>query len=119
MFDFERLDVYQHVKELNIKVLVFLHQHPDLDPYLHEEWRRASLSVVTKLADGTGKMSGPEKRTALTAARGCVFESVAILEALKGMGMLDEAAYKEFYDGYEKASKMLLGMLRSYNNKDT
>ncbi len=118
MFDFERLDVYQHVKDLNIKVLTFLNAHSEMDQYLSEKWRKASLAVVTKLTHGTQKMSSQDKKHQLSVARANVFKAVAIIETLKGMGMMEESVHQEFYDAYEKASKMLLGMLRSYN-KDT
>ena len=45
MFDFEKLDVYQVVKDQNLKVLHFLEKNKELDRYLMEQWKRASLSI--------------------------------------------------------------------------
>ena len=115
MFDFEKLDVYQVVREQVISVLKYIYVHPDLDIYIRDQWKRASMSILQNLAEGTGRMTNDDKKHYLTTARGSVFESVAILDALVGMEMLDKEDYQSFYNGYEKISKMLLGMYRSYD----
>jgi len=114
MFDFEKLDVYQIVKEQNIKVFTFLKSNKNLDIYFIDQWKRSSMSSLLNLAEGTGRMTDSDKRHYLTIARGSVFEAVALLDLLKGMGEIPESTYKEFYDSYEQISKMLLGMYRSY-----
>jgi four helix bundle protein len=115
MFDFEKLDVYQVVKANNSKILKFIFSHSTMDPYLKDQWKQLSLSIILNLTEGTGRMSNTDKKHFLTIARGSVFESVAILETVKDLEYLDEALFKEFYDGYEQISKMLLGMIRSYS----
>jgi len=72
------------------------------------------LNILLNLAESTGHMNDAEKREFITYARICVFESVAILDLLKSMGTITDNVFKEIYDGYEQASKMLLGMYRSY-----
>ena len=114
MFDFEKLDVYQVVKDQNLKVLKILRENKEMDPYLMEEWKRASLSILLNLAEGTGRMTDADKVHYLTIARTSVFESVAIIDLLKSMNVLDEVTFQELYNGYEKSSKMLLGMYRSH-----
>jgi len=115
MFDFEKLDVYQVIKANNAKVLKYIINHPTMDDYIKEQWKRSNLGIILNLAEGTGRMVNAEKRQFLTTARGSVFESVAILETVKGMDLVEEDVFKEFYDGYEQISKMLLGMIRSYS----
>jgi four helix bundle protein len=70
---------------------------------------------MLNLAEGTGRMSNSDKKHFLTMARGSVFESVAILEAVNDLGYIDEALFREYYESYEQISKMLLGMIRSYS----
>ena len=115
MFDFEKLDVYQVVKDQNMKVLGVLKTHKEMDPYLMDQWKRASLSILLNLAEGTGHMTDADKKHYLTIARSSVYESVAILDLLKALKVIDDAIFQELYDGYEKSSKMLLGMYRSYS----
>jgi four helix bundle protein len=114
MFDFEKLDVYQVVKNYSSKVLRFIFSHPGIDSYMQEQWKRSTMNIILNLAEGTGRMVNTEKKQFLTEARGNVFESVAILELVKELGFIEEGTFKEFYDGYEQISKMLLGMIRSY-----
>jgi four helix bundle protein len=115
MFDFEKLDVYQVIKGNNSKVLKFIFSHPSLDLYIKDQWKRANMSIVLNLAEGTGRMTNSDKKHFLTIARGSVFESVAILETVKELNLIEENIFKEFYDSYEQISKMLLGMIRSYS----
>jgi four helix bundle protein len=115
MFDFEKLDVYQITKEQNVKVLMFLRNLKDVDPYLIDQWKRASLSSLLNLAEGTGRMTESDKRHYLTIARGSIFESAAILDLLKSLELISAKEYEEFYNKYEQISKMLLGMFRSYS----
>ena len=115
MFDFEKLDVYQVIRNNNSKVLKFIYSHSTLDIYLKDQWKRSTLGILMNLAEGTGRMTNPDKKHYLTIARGSVFESVAILEAVHDLGFIEESNFKEFYDSYEQVSKMLLGMIRSYS----
>jgi len=114
MFDFEKLDVYQIVKSQNLKVLTILKSNTAIDPYLMDQWKKASLSILLNLAEGTGRMDEQDKRHFLTIARGSVYEAVAILGVLQDLGTIDAKAYEELYQGYESCSKMLLAMYRSY-----
>ena len=115
MFDFEKLDVYQLAKEQNIKVLKFIYSNTQIDTYIKDQWKTASLSILLNLAEGTGRMTSVDKKHFLTIARGSVYESVAILDTIKSLELIDDKLQKEFYDNYETLSKMLLGMFRSYN----
>jgi four helix bundle protein len=114
MFDFEKLDVYQITKEQNVKVFSYLKKNKDLDLYFVDQWKRASLSSLLNIAEGTGRMTDSDKRHFLTIARGSIFESVAILDLLRSLNEIPENVYLEFYEKYEQISKMLLGMYRSY-----
>jgi four helix bundle protein len=114
MFDFEKLDVYQVIKASNAKILKFVFDHPDIDPYIKDQWKRLNLGMVLHLVEGTGRMNNTDKKQYLTMARGSVFEAVAILETVKDLNWIEEEKFKEFYDSYEQISKMLLGMIRSY-----
>jgi four helix bundle protein len=87
----------------------------DIDPYVIDQWKRASLSSVLNLAEGTGRMTPADKKHYYTLARGSIFECAAILELVFALGGLTKEEFEELYDGYEKASKMLLGMYRSQN----
>ncbi|MBN2272985.1 MAG: four helix bundle protein [Bacteroidales bacterium] len=117
MFDFEKLDLYQVIREQNTKVLKFILEHGDIDSFIREEWKKASFNIVLNLAEGTGRMVNIEKKSFFTNARGSVFEAVAILDIAHQLELVDKDTFQDFYDGYEKISKMLLGMIRSYSQQ--
>ncbi len=115
MFDFEKLDVYQIIKQQNIKVLYLL-KKLKLDPYIEDQWKRASLSSLLNLAEGTGRMSNADKKHFYTIARSSIYECAAILGLIKDMGLIEDEAYVDAYSVYEQISKMLLAMYRSISN---
>jgi four helix bundle protein len=115
MFDFEKLDIYQVVRELNQKVFVFLNNHTEIDEFIRLQWKKASQNSVLNLAESTGRVTNTDKKQYITIARGSVFESVAILQQVFDLNLITPEEYQQFYDKYEQASKMLLGMYRSYN----
>jgi four helix bundle protein len=113
VFDFEKLEVYQELRGLNLKVLTFLFAQKNLDPYLQDQFKRASLSALLNLAGGTGRMSSSEKKQLYITSRSSVFECVAILQVLHDTQIVEKSFYDELYNGFEKVSRMLLGMIRS------
>ena len=117
MFDFEKLEVYGKVQDVNVKVLTYLSGASGIDGYIRDQWKRASLSALFNLAEGTGRMSKQDKKHFYTIARGSVFECVAIMNLLKEIDAVDEGFYKNVYAEYESCSKMLLAMYRSMNKE--
>ncbi len=113
MFDFEKLDVYKKAKELNKEVLRLVRENKQIDSYLRDQLRRASISTVINIAEGSGKFSKADKRNFYIIARGSVYECVSLLELIYGDGMLDKEKFDEFYKKYEEISKMLLGLINS------
>jgi four helix bundle protein len=113
MFDFEKLEVYNKLHDVNVKVLKFLNKDKKIDAYLKDQWKRASVSALLNLSEGSGRMSKQDKRHFYTMARGSVFECVSVLLLLRDMEYLDKEFYEEIYGGYETCSKMLLAMYRS------
>ncbi|NOR34632.1 MAG: four helix bundle protein, partial [Bacteroidales bacterium] len=56
-----------------------------------------------------------DKKHFLTLSRGSIFESVALMQQVFDQNQIDSGLYQELYEKYEQASKMLLGMFRSYD----
>ena len=113
VFDFEKLEVYQEMRGVNLKVLKHLFTHNSLDPYIQDQFKRASLSALLNLAEGTGRMTSPDKKKFYITARSSVFECVAILQIMFDTNAIEKSLYDELYTGFEKISRMLLGMIRS------
>ncbi len=41
-FDFEKLDIYQVLRDLNNRVFTFLNEDEKIDKYIKDQWREAS-----------------------------------------------------------------------------
>ncbi|TSC80343.1 MAG: S23 ribosomal protein [Parcubacteria group bacterium Gr01-1014_29] len=113
MFDFENLKVYHDAKELNKKILCFVKDNKHIDSYLRDQLRRASISMVINIAEGSGKFSKADKRNFYTISRGSVYECVSIFDIIHDEQQVSNEEYKNFYQRYETISKMLLGLINS------
>ncbi len=113
MFDFQNLDVYHKSKKLNKEVLKFFRENKGIDSYLRDQFRRASISMVINIAEGSGKFSKADKRNFYTIARGSVYECVSLLEIIFEENQISQELFSDFYQKLEVVSKMLLGLINS------
>ena len=113
MFDFEKLGVYQKAKTLNKEVQKFLRANKTADSYLRDQLRRASISMVINIAEGSGKFSSADKRNFYTISRGSVYECVSLFELLLDDEAVDIQMFQKFYGEFEIVSKMLFGLIQS------
>ena len=91
----------------------FLKQNKQIDSYLRDQFRRASISMVINIAEGSGKFSKADKRNFYTTARGSVYECVSLFEIIFEEGETSKEVFKDFYNKFETISKMLLGLINS------
>jgi len=113
MFDFEKLEVYQKAKSLNKLVQQLLRSNRTIDSYLRDQLRRASISMVINIAEGSGKFSLGDKRNFYTISRGSVYECVSLFELLLDDASIDQDTFQRFYAEFETVSKMLFGLIQS------
>ncbi len=109
MFD----KVYHDAKALNKDILYFVKNSKQTDSYLRDQLRRASISIVINIAEGSGKFSKADKRNFYTISRGSAYECVSVLDIIHEEQQLSDEDYKKFYSRYEIISKMLLGLINS------
>lgn len=111
MFDFENLSVYKKSKELNKEIQKTL-KDKDLDRITKDQLKRASLSVILNIAEGTGRFTRADKRNFYIRARGSLYECIAVLDVLNDEKLIS-IDYTKLYLKYEELSKMLLGLIKS------
>lgn len=117
MFDFEKLQVYQKAKEFNLEIRKDILSLEKLEKVSRDQLRRASMSIMLNIAEGTSRFSNADKRNFYVIARGSAFESIAILDLLTTENLVVTEQYKFFYSKGEELSKMLFSMIRSLENK--
>lgn len=113
MFDFEKLEVYQKLKRLNIKIIKLLDTNKSIDLYLKDQLKRATLSISLNLSEGAGRVSPADKKRFYVIARSSVYECVAIIDVLKEINSDFKREYNSIYLEYESISKILLALYRS------
>jgi len=113
MFDFENLEVYQISKNFNKEILNFLRKSTKVDSFLMDQLKRASISIVLNIAEGSGKFSKADKRYFYTTSRASCYECVAIMEIIHEGGVITQEKFTYFYKKLETISKMLLGLINS------
>jgi len=98
---------------LNGKIYNFVKQNKQIDSYIKDQLRRASVSVVINIAEGSGKFSKADKKNFYTIARGSVYECVSLFEIIKQGSHIAENEFSNFYQELEIVSKMLFGLINS------
>ncbi len=113
MFDFENLEVYKKAKAFNSIVGKTVLKIESLDGVTKNQLRRASLSIVLNIAEGTSRFSKPDRKNFCVIARGSVFECVAVFDIMKDSGQMSDAEFGHLYSLAEEMSKMLFAMIRN------
>ena len=113
MFDFEKLIVYKKATELNLKIYSLLARCPALDKCYKDQLRRAAFSIPLNIAEGTGRVSKPDRRNFYVIARGSAFECVAIVDQLLKMNLIEKEKQMEIYSIAFEVTKMLFGLEKS------
>jgi four helix bundle protein len=110
MFDFEKLQVYAKAKEFNFTVIDYS-KTTSIDSITKNQLRRASMSIVLNIAEGSGRNTKADKKNFMVISRGSVFECVAIFDILLRERNLSKEQFDKFYRLSEELSKMLYAMI--------
>lgn len=116
MFDFERLSVYQKA-ELYYKHILSILTDSRIDRSTRDQFRRASLSIVLNIAEGSGKYRKNDKKRFYVIAKGSVNECVAVLRILIIENYITKEIYHVFYEELTEIAKMLTGLIVSMNER--
>lgn len=113
MFDFEKLEVYQKAKQFNKETYAFLKHSKTIDTTSKNQLRRASLSIMLNIAEGSSRFSKADRRNFFIISRGSIFECVAIFDFLKDEVILAEETHIHFYRQADELSRILFKMIRN------
>ena len=112
MFKFERLEVWKKAVDLYEKVSLLSRNLAQSDQYsLGEQIRRASLSVSTNIAEGTGREGKKESKYFYNVSKGSVYEVVSLLFVMRSQGYINEANHTALYNQCDEIARMLSGLL--------
>ena len=113
MFKFERLEVWKKAVALYERAAFLSRTVDQKDQFsLGDQLRRASLSISTNIAEGTGREGEKEAKYFFNVAKGSVYEVVSLVYVMRLRGYVSEVQYKGLYDECDEVAKMLSGILR-------
>ena len=114
-FTFEKLEVYQKSLELVEHIESLAQQLKGNVSYsLCDQLQRAALSIPLNIAEGNGRYHKKDKLHFFYIARGSIFECVPILQILKSGKKINEDIYDTLYSELETLSKMISGLINSF-----
>ena len=93
LFDHEKLDVYRIAR--SFFQLVQPMRTRTLPRDTREQLERASLSILTNIAEGAGKTARSDKQRIYEIARGSAGECAGILDTMQLRGFITAAQYSE------------------------
>ncbi|MBI1307372.1 MAG: four helix bundle protein [Bacteroidetes bacterium] len=84
-----------------------------LDVYLKDQLSRAALSVSLNLAEGAGRSGVRDRRHFFTMSRASLFETIAILDFLLDIKLLENKIHNNLLIQMEVISKQLYSMTKN------
>jgi len=115
MGDYRQLSVWKRAHGLALEVYRSTRSFPDHERYgLVAQLRRAAVSVVSNIAEGTGRHSDRELARFLRIARGSVCEVECQLLLSRDLGFLKPDGWTALDSDCREVGKMLNGLIRSF-----
>jgi four helix bundle protein len=112
MFIFEKFEAWKRSVELADTLLEFSEQIPPFyQRSLGEQLRRASLSVPTNLAEGTGRNGIRERIHFYGIARASLFECVNLLIICKKRKFISIELYDQYYGEANQISAIISAVI--------
>ena len=114
MFRFEKLDVWQKSIAFSKAVYELTARFPGDERFgLTSQMRRASVSISSNIAEGSGRKGDTEFIRFLDIAYGSVLEVVSQLHLSRSLGFLTEIDFQTTYALAEELTRMLSGLRSS------
>ncbi len=110
LFRFLEWEVYQDAQEAFTVILKIIRKLPsDLRYALGGQIIKSALSVILNIAEGSGRVTDKEMSRFFDIAIGSVNETVAGLDSLVKIGVIDKNEFNEIFKKYESISRQLGG----------
>jgi four helix bundle protein len=93
VFDHERLEVYGVAREFLEIATQLLHRKMSRD--MRDQFDRATVSILSNIAEGAGKTARPDKQRFYEIARGSAMEAAAHLDIMKIRRIITDDDYKQ------------------------
>ena len=118
IYSFEKLNVWQEAKQLVVDVYHLLDDFPMLEKYaLCDQIRRATVSVPSNIAEGSGRKSLKEQIHFLEIAYGSLMETYNQLLIAIDLAYISKESVEEIKSSIDSVAKMINGLSNSFSQK--
>jgi four helix bundle protein len=115
MGNYRQLSVWKRAHNVALRIYRATDAFPGHERYgLTAQLRRAAVSVVSNIAEGSGRQGDREHTRFLKIARGSVCEVECQLLLSRDLGYLEAELWKPLDDDCQDMSRMLNGLIRSF-----
>ncbi len=112
---FKNLIAWQKAKSLSLHVYAVTKNFPPDEQFgMVSQLRRASVSVMSNIAEGRGRETVADFRHFLRQARGSLYEVESQLELARDLGYIKKEQGDKLLRDCDEASKVLNGLIKSY-----
>lgn len=112
-FKFESLDVWKRSIDFADAMYSLADKLPQNYQFsLGEQLRRASLSVPTNIAEGSGRDNVKEKKYFYRIAKGSLYEVVSLMVMVGKRGHLERDTYRKHYQEANEIASILTALTR-------
>ena len=113
MLDYEKLEVYQKARGLNKQIFLRIVSDHDIDPYFRDQIKRATISILLNLSEGSGRESLPDKKHFFIMAKSSCLEVSSVLLIISDIYSDKRKIVDELYPFTVEVVKMISGLIRS------
>ena len=114
MFRFEKLEVWQKAVDFADRVYVVTRGFPVEERFgLTSQMRRASVSISSNIAEGTGRSSNKDFAHFVEIGYGSLMEAVSQTQIAFRQSFLNDADRGDLYMSAEEVARMLSGLKAS------
>jgi four helix bundle protein len=114
MLHYEQLDVYQCAKQFAALSFDIIERMPKGNADLSDQLKRATISILLKIAEGSAKTSTRDRASYYAIARGSAMECSAVLDVLQLLCLVTADSTRTGKDLAERIVAMLTRMTRRW-----
>lgn len=116
---FEDIEAWQKARELTKAIYAMSNDGQfSRDFGLRDQIRRASVSIMSNIAEGFGRGGNKEFIQFLSTAKGSASEVQAQLYVALDAGYINQDQFQKLYSETEATARMIAGLLRYLQNSD-
>ncbi len=114
-YSFEKLDVWQKARELNVMIYKITKDFPKEEIFgITSQIRRAGVSVTNNIAEGTSRWSSKEKIRFIEIAYGSLMEVLNCLIIATDLNYLNQDTQNQIREKIDEISNKLNSLKKSF-----